>query len=44
MTERGWEVMDAAYAIVDELEAEWATQLGEEPFRQLREGWASCLR
>jgi hypothetical protein len=30
--------MDAAYAIVDELEAEWAAQLGEEPFRQLREG------
>jgi DNA-binding MarR family transcriptional regulator len=38
MTERGWEVMDAAFAIVDELEEEWAAQLGEERFRQLQEG------
>ena len=38
MTERGWEVMDASFAIVDELEAEWAAQLGEERFQQLREG------
>ena len=38
MTERGWEVMDAAFAIVDELEEEWAAQLGEERFQQLREG------
>jgi DNA-binding MarR family transcriptional regulator len=37
MTERGWAVMDAAFAIVDELEAEWAAHLGEERFQQLRE-------
>ena len=37
MTERGWQVMDAAFAIVDELEAEWAARLGEERFQQLRE-------
>ena len=37
MTERGWAVMDAAFAIVDELEAEWAAELGEERFQQLRE-------
>jgi hypothetical protein len=30
--------MDSAFAIVDDLEAEWAAQLGEERFRQLREG------
>jgi len=38
MTERGWQVMDAAFAIVDELEAEWAAQLGEERFHELRKG------
>lgn len=38
MTERGWQVMDAAFAIVDELEAEWAAQLGEQRYQQLREG------
>ena len=37
MTERGWQVMDAAFAIVDELEAEWAAELGEERFQQLRD-------
>lgn len=38
MTERGWQVMDAAFAIVDDLEAEWAAQLGEQRYQQLREG------
>lgn len=37
MTERGWAVMDAAFAIVDELETEWAAELGDERFQQLRE-------
>jgi DNA-binding MarR family transcriptional regulator len=38
LTARGWQVMDAAFAIVDKLEAEWAAQLGEERFQQLQEG------
>jgi hypothetical protein len=38
MTVGGWRVMDAAFAIVDELETEWAAQLGEERFQQLRDG------
>jgi DNA-binding MarR family transcriptional regulator len=37
MTERGWQVMDAAFAIVDELETAWAAELGQERFEELRE-------
>jgi DNA-binding MarR family transcriptional regulator len=43
MTERGWEVMDAAFASVDELEATWAAELGKERFDQLRDALSALF-
>ena len=36
LTERGWDLHDAADAIVPELEGEWAESLGKTKFSQLR--------
>jgi DNA-binding MarR family transcriptional regulator len=36
MTARGWAVHDLGFDIVDELEGEWAAQLGESPFKELK--------
>src|SRR5919204_1790879 len=44
LTERGWNQIRAALAIIATLEEEWATQLGNHRMQQLREALAELRR